>query len=192
MNRILPFFAALVAFAFTVLIAQGSLAAGFSQGNDFNVNRISGSFTMYCVGGPHPGQSRYVTCNADLWSPGLTDYFVGPLADADKVTLTATHKDGSQKSKDSKYDGNAGKSKSAFNLGIHTLTQKPLLNEGENKIHFALTKGAAAVTDGDFISTVTRGPSMACPHGVEQVMGMDCDFPQNLCNRYFERYDYCQ
>lgn len=190
MNRIAKIALSFVAFSITVILAQESLAAGFSQGNDLTVQRISGMLTVFCS---VPGQQmRQVRCDADLWTPGLTDYFVGPVADADKVTLNATRADGSQRSKEAKYDGQTGQSKSMFNLGISTLTQKPLLKVGANQIHFTLAKSDQTVTEGDFTANVTRLQTAYCPSGTEHAFGADCDFPQNACNRYFQRYDYCQ
>ncbi len=190
MIRILKTLISIVAFSGTVFLAQGSLAAGFSQGNEIQTQRISGNLTLFCQG---PGQqTKYIRCDADLWTPGLTDYFVGPVADADSVTLNAKHADGSQKSKDSKYDGQTGKSKSVFNLGIHTLTQKPLLLEGQNQIHFALSKGGQSVSEGDFTANVKRVPGAFCPPASDSVYGNDCNFPQSACDRYFEQFNYCQ
>ncbi|MGZ5278809.1 MAG: hypothetical protein ACXWC9_02630 [Pseudobdellovibrionaceae bacterium] len=192
MNRLAKTLLSIIAFSVTVILAQESLATGFSQGNEIHIQRITGNLTVFCSGGQPGQQIKHVRCDADLWTPGLTDYFVGPATDADKVTLNSTRADGSQKSKNSKYDGQAGKSKSQFNLGIRTLTQKPLLQEGLNKVHFALEKEGQAVSEGEFAATVTRVPGASCPSGSENVFGSDCNYPQNACNRYFERYNYCQ
>jgi hypothetical protein len=190
MNRILKTLISMIAFSGTVFLAQESLAAGFSQGNEIQTQRISGMLTLFCHS--QGQQVKTIRCDADLWTPGLTDYFVGPVVDADKVTLNAKHTDGSQKSKDSKYDGQAGKSKSVFNLGIHTLTQKPLLSEGANQIHFALSKGGQSMSEGEFVATVTRLPGAICPQASDNVYGTECDYPQIACDRYFERFNYCQ
>jgi hypothetical protein len=193
MNRILKIAVSVLAFSITAFLAQESLAAGFSQGNNITVQRITGNLTLFCSGfQPGGPQIKYVRCDADLWTPGPTDYFVGPAADADQVTLNATHADGSQKSKSSKYDGQKGQSQSQFNLGIWTVTQKPLLQEGANQIHFSLAKGSQAVTEGDFTATVTRTQAAICPNGSQNAFGNDCDFPQRACDQYFEQYHYCQ
>ena len=192
MNRITKILITLAAFSITVILAQESLAAGFSQGNDLQVQRITGNLTLFCQGAQPGQQIKHVRCDADLWTPGLKDYFVGPVVDADTVTLNSLRADGSQKSKDSKYDGQTGQSKSAFNLGIWTVTQKPLLLEGANQIHFSLSKDNQTVTEGDFTATVTRQPTAVCPSASENVFGTQCDYPQSACDRYFERFDYCQ
>ncbi len=192
MNRFKKIFLSLLVFSLTVIIAQESLAAGFSQGNEFQVHRITGSLMVICSGGAQPGQqNRFVRCDADVWSPAIRDYFVGPAVDADTVVLNSTRADGSQKSKDSKYDGSKGQSKSQFNLGIWTLTQKPLLQEGANQIHFTISKDGQTVSEGDFTTNVTRTATKTCPSGTEHAFG-DCNFPENYCDRYFDRYDNCQ
>jgi hypothetical protein len=180
-------------FSATVILTQESLAAGFKQGNDFQVQRITGNLTIFCSGQTQPGQNiKHVRCDADLWSPGLTDYFVGPVMDADQVTLNSTRADGSTKSKDSKYDGSVGHSEKAFNLGISTLTQKPLLKGGDNNIHYTLSKNGDTVSEGDFKATVTRIPGATCPSDSDTAFGSQCDYPQNFCDRYFDRHNNCQ
>lgn len=188
MKRITKIMLTAAVFAVTVVLTQESLAAGFKQGNDFEVHRISGNVYLTCTG----GQTKLVRCDADLWTPGLTDYFVGPVTDADKVTLNSTRADGSQKSKDAKYDGSIGQSKSTFNLGINTLTQKPLLKTGENMIRFSLTKQDQVVSEGDFKATVVRGEAKFCPTGSDHAYGQECEFTNSICNRYFDRFNYCE
>jgi hypothetical protein len=175
-----------------LFFTQETLAAGFVNGNEIQTNIIRGSLTLQCN---IPGvgfENKHVFCNAQLWSPGLTDYFVGPSATASKVTLTSTRQDGSKKTSDGQYDGATGRSTSKFNLGISTLTQKPLLKNGVNKIHFSLSEGSQVATEGDFEANVTAGPELRCPHDYMFGTSFDCDFTQNACDRYFEQNNYCQ
>lgn len=192
MSQIVKVLLLTIAFTVTVLLTQESLADGFSKGNDIRVNRIYGDLTLYCQDPGAGHQTKWVQCAADLWSPGLTDYFVGPVANASKVTLQATRQDGSTRTKDSDYLGAEGRSKSRFNLGIATLTQKPLLKEGINQIQFTLSEAGQTVTTGQFTSTVTRGEELYCPHDSQWGNLHDCDFPQSACERYFRDYNYCQ
>jgi len=192
MSRVLKFFLLTLTFAMTVLMTQESLAVGFSKGNEIQVNRIYGDLTLHCHNPGELPQSHWVRCSADLWSPGLTDFFVGPITNASKVTLQSTRADGSQKSKDGDYLGAEGRSKGKFNLGISTLTQKPLLREGVNQIKFTLSEAGQTITEGQFTTTVTRGETLYCPHDSQFGSSFDCDFPQSACDRYFEYHNYCQ
>lgn len=182
-------------FTATVFLSQQTLAneaVGFQNGNQIKVNRITGNLYLTCQDPFNGMQQRWVRCDADLWSPGLTDFFVGPKVNASKVTLTATRADGSQRSSDKDYIGAEGRSKSRFNLGISTLTQKPLLREGTNLIHFSLTDGNETLAHGEFTTTVTRGAALQCPQHSEWGTSHDCNFPQSACERYFQYYNYCQ
>jgi hypothetical protein len=109
------------------------------------------------------------------------------------VSLTATHEDGSQREKSSDYDSSKGRSKSQFNLGIQTLTQKPLLKMGVNKIHYVLSLNDQAVDQGDFEVTVSAKSELRCPTGnIYSGNYFDCQNSFNACDQYFERYNYCQ
>lgn len=194
MSRCLSFFLFTLIFAATVLLTQPSLAAaaGFSQGNGFTVNRLRADVMLYCHD-PYMGyQTKWVWCDADLWTPGRRDYFVGPVGNADKVHLQATRQDGSQASKDADYDGATGRSKSSINLGIHTLLQKPLLKIGVNQIQYQLKANGQSVNEGTFTATVQRGPDRFCPNGSYTGSSIDCDFAESICDRHFENYNYCQ
>lgn len=192
MRQLFRAFLFIFTFSFVALYTHKSVAAGFSNGNDIQVNRIRGSLTLYCHDPYYGQQSKFVTCAADLWTPGLTDFFVGPTANASKVTLIAKNPSGSDRKRDANYDGTAGKSKTRFNLGISTLTQRPLLREGTNSVHFVLSEGNQMVSEGDFTATVTRGEEYRCQHDIEWGTPYDCDFVQQACDRYFEKQNYCQ
>lgn len=181
-------------FASLIFPAQATLAAGFSRGNEIQTTEISGAVTAYCPRADGLGQeTSLISCRSQMWEPDIVDYFVGPQVDADKVLLTATRDDGSQKSKDSGYDGQKGQSKSRFNLGISTLMQRPLLKAGRNSIHFTLSKNDSPVTEGDFEASVTPLPGLRCSHGIYQgFSSFDCQDHYRVCQTYFQNHNYCR
>ena len=185
-------------FLFSVFIlfaSQNLFAAGFSSGNEFQSTLIQGRLTAICpaVQPGAPQQISYITCRATILDPAEFDYFVGPKVDGDKVELVSTREDGSTRSKSSGYDGEVGKSDKRFNLWISTLTQRPLLADGVNKVSYKITKGNAKITSGEFIATVTRQPTATCrPRTINFPFAQDCNNQLSACDRYFDLENYCQ
>lgn len=197
MNRITKFAVLLFVFSLTIFLTHQSLAAGFSKGNEIQTIPISGSVFVQCPAQPGlPGgpTSQFFSCAAILWSPDIVDYFVGPQGvQADKVTLVATHADGSKRDKSSDYDSSKGRSKSQFNLGIATLTQKPLLKDGRNQIHFVMSEGGKTVTEGDFDVNLSEQSEMRCSPGNYYLpSAYDCQNQSFICDRYFDDHNNCQ
>jgi hypothetical protein len=201
MSRITKLFLLAATFSLTVFLTQESLAVGFSTGNEFTAQPISGNLTVFCHDNGYPGGGgggfqdiQHVTCRADLWTPDNRAYFVGPQGVvADKVVLTVTRADGSKKDKDSDYDSSTGKSKKPFNLGIWTLTQKPLLKVGANQVHYVLTSNGNKVSEGDFTANLNTRPEAWCPSSSAQMpYGFSCQDTNYVCDNYFAQYNYCQ
>lgn len=201
MKRITKIVLSAFAFSAAVLMAQESLAVGFSQGNQIDLTPISGDVMVHCPNQPPPPvgnggpSTNYVRCSANLWSPEIADFFVGPQGmQADSVTLVSHRQDGSKREKSADYDSAQGRSKTRFNLGIWTLTQKPLLKLGVNKITYVLKKDDSVVAQGDFEVTVTERAARQCPYG--SYFGnssFDCQSGSTaICDRYFREHNYCQ
>lgn len=178
----------------TLFTVQNLFAAGFSTGNEFHATLIQGRLTMICPSGTPGGQQNVLfTCRATILDPAEYDYFVGPMVDGDKVTLEATREDGSTRSKTTGYDGSKGKSENRFNLWISSLTQRPLLADGANKISYKITKANATITSGEFTAKVVREPTATCrPRTLYSSSAMDCQNQMTACGRYFELENYCQ
>ncbi|GIL18831.1 MAG: hypothetical protein BroJett040_25820 [Oligoflexia bacterium] len=176
-----------------LLFSSSAFAVGFSHGNEFQSLPIYGEVTVSCQEGSNSGYANY-QCQDLLLSPTEMDYFAGPAnIDADQVVLTATRRDGSQKTKSSSYNSDKGRSTSRFNLWIATLFQTPLLQDGPNKVHYKMTRDGQVVSEGDFQANVTRGHSATCPRGYITSSTMaDCQSPYSACQRYFSNYNYCQ
>lgn len=164
---------------------------GFKSGNFFESQRILGDLRVSCV---HPAgfrETRFYNCSMEILNPIEMTYFVGPVVDADEVRLTALHTDGSQKSKTNKYDGKQGVSKSRFNLWVKTLTQSPLLDLGENRISYELTKKDKLVAQGEFVAQVDRVQPAYCRAASYSDSGQ-CADSYTYCSRYFRDQNYCQ
>lgn len=192
MSRLSKIAFGVLIFSLTFVVTQGSLAAGFSKGNDFQVRPLSGQANVACYEDNYPygGQTyrfEVVNCRADEWSPGITDYFAGPAGvQADRVRLTSVRADGSTESRETGYDSQAGLSSKKFNLGIRTLTQKPLLKSGRNNISYQLSQNGSTVSEGQFTAQVTVQPEARCPYATVS-SGMNCAAAYSACDEYFNR-----
>lgn len=125
---------------------------------------------------------------------GEYDYFVGPEGvKADAITLTATHEDGSKRTKSESYDSAKGLSNKTFNLWISTLLQRPLLNPGKNTIAYKMTLGGKVVASGEFVADVKDGGAKFCKRrgNYWSANSSDCLNPANLCYRYLRDNNYC-
>lgn len=186
-------------FIFASIISTTAMAempgpVGFANGNDIEIQELTGYVTYSCRNQAGHSYTRQWNCHADLFSPGSHDYLVSQApVDADKVTLTATREDGSTKEKDSKFDANKSTSKSRFNLLISTLTQRPLLKVGNNKIDYKFTKGKNVVSEGSFQSKVAITDQRQCRHRyVFTSNESHCQNQAMGCDYYFYLENNCQ
>jgi hypothetical protein len=183
----------------TVLVSTAAFAempgpVQFENGNNIDIEQLSGSITYYCRDNMGVNYTRHWRCDADLITPGTHDYLISltPI-DADKVTLTATREDGSTRSKDSKYNSKKSTSSSRFNLLISTLTQRPLLKVGNNKVEYKFTKGKTTVEEGMFQSKVTITGQKQCRHRTAFANSESQCQNQNIgCDNYFYLENNCQ
>lgn len=180
--------------ALLLLSASASFAAGLSGGDQYTAVSIYGRLNVQCSG-PQGTTSAFANCRGQILNPGEYSYFVGPISEAETVTLVATHEDGSvSKPKSSPYDGQKGKSKKSFNLWISTVLQRPLLDFGKNTVHYTLSQNGRVTEQGDFVVTVLDGATASCSRvgfyfsSVES----DCQAPSTFCSRYFAENNYCQ
>lgn len=186
----------LLSFLFIGLLSSVSYAeVGFSNGNDVSIVYLSGSVTYLCPNyAGHPNNQAHYSCSGYLANPGTHDYFVtDKVLDANKVTLTATHADGSTRTKDAAFDANKSASSTRFNLITSTLFQRPLLNMGENKISYTITNGNQVTESGSFISHVTNSGNRTC--APRTLMAHTNDYCKNItlaCDNYFETENNCQ
>lgn len=178
---------------FLSYLANANSNYGFPHGNEFQVQQIYGDISVTCQNGPQYEYQNF-HCSAELVTPGSSDLFAGPAGtNADKVTLTATHEDGSTRTKSEKYDASKNLSKKSFNLWIWTLTQRPLLEMGSNKVKYVLTKGAQTVSEGEFTAVGSAIPAKSCPYRQYfSVDPNDCRFMNQMCDRYFWENHNCQ
>lgn len=191
-----------LALAFFVIFASVAAHAeiGFKKGNRLTAVLTQGDILVQCSGsgGFPPGtggpSSASFRCQEEVITTGEFDYFVGPeRIQADAVTLTATHADGSTRTKKSGYDSAKGQSTDTFNLWIATLFQRPLLDVGLNKITYTLTYKGKTTSSGKFEATVKDGGRKVCQRrgSYWSPNASDCQNPSAMCSRYFSENNYC-
>jgi hypothetical protein len=177
-----------------LLCSATTFAAGLSGGDQYSTQNIYGRLNVQCMG-PQGSTTAFADCRGQILNPGEYSYFVGPKSEADSVTLVATHENGSvSKAKTEKYDGQAGKSKKSFNLWISTVLQRPLLDFGKNTVKYTLSENGRVTEQGTFVVTVVDGGRSVCQRigYYTSASSSDCQFPSNLCSRYFSENNYCQ
>ncbi len=168
-----------------LVIAEGN--TGFSSGDIFTANRFQGRVWAYC-----PRSTRMHICRAGRLSPVPRDHFVfdGDI-DADEVVLSNTNDLGETRTKKSAYSTRHNKSSKRFNLWINTLTQRALLYIGENEIRYSMKKDGDTIEEGEFTVHVEDGGMRYCRQGkVRFNNDRDCHNSFNICNRYWNRFDY--
>lgn len=169
---------------------------GFKNGNNLTAAISVGEITIQCPTNPVGGGPSWGSflCRQDILIPAEYDYFQGPPGvNADEVTLTALHEDGSQRSKTVGYDSKLGHSSKRVNLWIATLLQRPLLNGGVNRVSYHLTKDGKTVDRGEFVAVVKDGGEKVCSrrgHYWSQD-SMACQTGGSYCHQYFDENNYC-
>ncbi len=166
---------------------------GFQGGNHMTSYPVRAMVYVSCQEG---ARSKSVTyqCNENILAPSEMNYFIGPKdIIADKVELVCSQSDGTVVSKEAAYDSKKGRSTKRFNLWISSLTQKPLLYLGENKINFTMKKNGVTVVNGQFTVQVDRHSALDC--GYDTVYSgflSDCENESFFCRKYLDQRNYCQ
>jgi hypothetical protein len=107
--------------------------------------------------------------------------------DADYVKLQRI---GSRYIKGAKFNAKTGRSTGKFNLWIRTLFQRAMLKPGMNEIQYTFTKKKQEVQRGSFLIEVKEGNSRSCQRG--SIHTRDCSSPDQACNQYFRKFNYCK
>lgn len=173
-----------------MLFLAGSVSANELQaGDQFTGIEVRGTIQVRCNENGF-STNAYFRCAESLISPTWRSRFISD-ADADKVKLTYTDFRGRTRTKSSSMRD--GESKRKFNLWVGSLTQRPLLNYGDNEIAYELTKNGAVVENGTFNVTVDQGPTRTCSHRVYYSRRLDdCRNSYNVCSYYFREMNYCR
>lgn len=177
-----------------VLVFSGFADAASFQGHStFTAQPIRGYLNITCNEGGRI-DSRQVICEDIYLAPFEYGYFDAEKGlGADEVLITSQRADGKTIEKKSAYNSEIGRSEKRINLWISTLLQTPILDIGNNVVSYRLMSGGEVKASGQFDVTVDVAPQKQCPNGYEQSFTLnDCMFPNNnLCDRYFRRYNYC-
>jgi hypothetical protein len=166
---------------------------GFFDGNRFFINQISGGFSINCYG---QGCSSYgsASCRESyLFPSSWTRFYNYTKINAEKVRLVAIHEDGSINEKTARFDPESGTSTSDFNLWIHTLFQRPLLEIGQNRVEFFMLLEGEVVQAGHFNVAVIFAESRRCRYrSYYSYNHNDCMSPASLCRTYFREENLCR
>lgn len=176
-----------------VLHSFGNERPGFGDGADYEAQHLDALVQISCH---EKGHTEIVHFGCQDWvlDPAEFTYFLGPLGlQADSLILESVRADRSSETKKMAYDSVKGRTSRRINLWVTTLTQRPLLKIGTNKIEWALYSKGVEVAHGYFTSEVSSGPSLSCPPGRYVSYDLnDCRSPSNICRQHFERHNYCQ
>lgn len=175
---------------FIFTISSISFGQSFRSGTSFTAVPIAGEVSVFCRDFNGGNRIAHFSCEDLRLNPVEYDFFIGPQSTADKVVLSCKQPNGKIVTKSSGYKTN--KSTDRFNLWIISLFQKPLLDIGNNQIHFKLLKNGKTLQEGDFNVPVVMGEEQICPRGNITSNNMsDCDNSFNACRQYFSEYNYC-
>lgn len=164
---------------------------GFSKGNKTEIILLDGDATVQCRSNLNYTEQRLIRCNGYLVAPTSHDYIVADGVDADKVSLVSTRADGSTRKASSRFDSEKGQSKNRFNLAITSLTQRPLLKVGENKISYEFTKGKQSVSSGEFTAVMEIAEERECSHKFLYLSNVDCTNTIFICDEFFRLNNNC-
>jgi len=175
-----------------VFFAISAHAQSFTAGNHFISQVIYGDLDVQCHDPGHGMRTAFFQCQEQTLDPAEYSYFTGPKVQADQVHLKAVWQNGHQTgTKDVGYAD--GKSVDAINLWISTLFQRPLLDEGLNKVSYELSNSGKTVASGEFDVMVDEAGTLHCPRGfIDSFVSADCDNQYSVCDRYFRDHNYCK
>ena len=175
---------------------------GFASGSEFQAIPVEGTVLMACEDAIKGKMIATYNCRDVVLDPASSDYFMGPnRTDLVQITLTATHEDGTVRTKVAAYDGFAGRSSAPVNLWISTLFQKPLLMKGTNRIQYSFSTGRRSeehdeshgLAGGEVLVNVKNGKARHCPTTQYTSTDMNvCSAQYSICQRYFENFNECR
>ena len=165
---------------------------GFGN-NEFSINPISGSIQVNCTEADQSLTEVY-DCQDDRLSPFDMAFFQGPNAvTADQLYVTIRREDNTLRDKVTGYDNQNFTSDVRLNLWLTSLLQRPLLAEGRNQVTYKISKFGVTVGSGQLVVNVNPGKALSCPfHNYYSNKIVDCQNPYQLCQRYFNEFNYCR
>jgi len=167
--------------------------AGFRSGNNLTVAHLRGEILIHCFE-YDAYETSFQRCAANMLSGGnWSKFYYDADIDADKVELIATWENGKIVKKSSAFNRLHKESSSSFNLWVWTLLQRPLLDAGNNNIHYRLLKNNVLMAEGDFVVSINQEESRQCRFRVyNSSNNMDCINSTFICDRYFWEENYCK
>lgn len=178
------------------LLWSGHLwAIGFSSGDHFVSTYVYGDLNLTCMENGFYERAR-VQCQDNILSPAEFDYFVydGSLeASLIREVELSSVVGGRRYKQTQRYDSEKNRSSKRFNLWFWTLTQKPLLQIGDNKISYVIKDSNGQKHEGEFDVKVEAAPERQCaPRHMTSRWLQDCrGGAARMCDRYFSDQNYC-
>jgi len=165
---------------------------GFGVGEDLTYSHISGVLTVSCFGHMNSDNALY-RCRGTSVEPSRYSYFHGPKeVVADKIYLESTWQNGKVVKKTRSYDSKNNRSLNPINLAHKTLTQMPLIGEGRNVIRYQFLKKQEVVLEGTLEMRLLMAESRICRDGhIISYNVADCRNSVSICEKYFQRENYC-
>ena len=179
----------LVIFALIFSTTVFSKDIQFNEADQFDVITMQGIVSVRCQSGQYPTSRIFQCYDSNIKDGNSKRLQILTDVSADRVNLKNT-KSGIKKNSSINFSTN--ETSRAFNLWIETLTQKALLNYGENLIEYSLTKDGQTLITGTYSVNVEKSEERRCPNGFLFYNGNQCPDNFTICRDYFYKYRYCK
>ena len=176
------------------IFALPASAQIFSSNSDKTAMNIQGTVTVNCPTSLTAAIQAVFQCRDNVLEPSNFDYFLGPEGlVADQVTLTVISSDASSRTKSFSYNSLTRRTALPVNLWSSSPFQKALLKEGVNDIQYRFTLNGAEAGKGHSTQKILRGAWRTCADlTIDSEFANDCAAPYSVCQRYFEKMNYCR
>lgn len=160
----------------------------FNEKDHLNVITMEGMVSVRCQSGQYPASRIYQCYSSNIEDGNYQRLQILSDFDADHIYLKNS-KSGIQKN--SRINQSTQKTRE-INLWIESLTQRPLLDYGQNILEYNLTKKNQSLIKGSYTITVEKSEQRRCPNGFLYYNSRQCPDRFMACRDYFYQYRYCK
>lgn len=177
------------------IITQSTFAdlkLGFSQ-SEFQVFHIQGNLYLTCES-PFDGRTehRNLNCEDSRLFPIETDYFWGPMNNADSVRIVSRQASGQLVTQVMSYDSKIGRTKKQFQLWRKQNSQEPILTFGSNLIEYYFLSNGKIVEQGELKIDVKQQQTRQCKSKMQHSYNTnECIDVWSSCDKYLKQQNYC-